>query len=620
MIERRQRKRIYIFLLIPVLAAVLFITDDLTIKLITLALLVIYVAFIIFLRDSIRFSGGYSIPESDETTTEEYSPSATTSEYEESFKIVSKSKDVEVITDENYKPEYGVSKTTLKPPDLKERFEEIAKEVLPPGVGHDEQFGFTLEKMLQVMAELYNAHSAIFFWYNRKKDKLVIEKFKSSSTALSKHKFDIEDDVLSKIVEKGEPELLTDISRTAEADVIRYYDTPQGIRSFAGVPLFYNNELVAILAIDAKAEDAFGIETIYSLGRFVRLITMLIGIFEEKYSDTVSHKRLHGLLKIIGPEIEFEDEKEMIKVLPSALKMLIEWDAFVFIYYDPLERLFKTEKVDNSTSLKYIGEGLQIDLNGTLIGKTIVTGIPVKIDDTSANTYKRFSKAEDVSFDGSFVAIPLIYNKQNYGVVCFESLKKNAYSNQDVQFMKSSLNVLAYIIYSHTTQKLLKNLTSVDFETRALNSTTFKDRLNADLIKANQLNVPGAIALIRVDDFLDQQSLFDDNPLPKVLSAVAESVSEEMTPLNLFGRLDDKLFGVYFFNATSKNVFIWAEKLRVKIARKPISVVSKQTTFTVSIGIASTTNKVNVDEVIYNANLALTKAVQKGGNSVLNVN
>jgi diguanylate cyclase (GGDEF)-like protein len=128
------------------------------------------------------------------------------------------------------------------------------------------------------------------------------------------------------------------------------------------------------------------------------------------------------------------------------------------------------------------------------------------------------------------------------------------------------------------------------------------------------------MALIRVDDFLDQQSLFDDNPLPKVLSAVAESVSEEMTPLNLFGRLDDKLFGVYFFNATSKNVFIWAEKLRVKIARKPISVVSKQTTFTVSIGIASTTNKVNVDEVIYNANLALTKAVQKGGNSVLNVN
>ena len=125
---------------------------------------------------------------------------------------------------------------------------------------------------------------------------------------------------------------------------------------------------------------------------------------------------------------------------------------------------------------------------------------------------------------------------------------------------------------------------------------------------------------MRIDDFMEQDSLFEDNPLIKVVSVVAEMISEEMTPLNLFGRLEDRLFGIYFFNATTKNVFIWAEKLRVKIARKPISVISKQTTFTVSIGIASTTNKDNVDEVIYNANLALTKAIEKGGNSVLNIN
>ncbi len=618
MFDKRQRKRILIFLIIPILAAGLFISDDLTLRLIIIALIVIYVAFIIFLRDSVRFSGGYSISETEEPTSE--LPVTHHSDFEESFKIVSKNKNLDVITDENYKPEYGVSKTTLKPPDLKERFDEIVKETLPPGLGHDEQFGFVIERMLTVMVELYNAHSVIYFWHNKKKEKLIIEKFISTSRQLTKRKFDIEDDVLSKIVEKGEPELLTDISRTAEADVIRYYDSPQGIHSFAGAPVFYNNELIAIIAIDSKVEDAFGIETIYSLGRFIRLITMLIGIFEEKYSDTISQKRLDGLLKILGPESEFENEKELINALPETLRMMIKWDAFVFIYFDPLEKLFKTEKVENTTALKYVGTDLQIDLNGTLVGKSIISGIPVKIDDTSAGNYKRYSRAEDVSFDGSFIAIPLIHNKQNYGVICLESLKKNAYSNQDVQFLKRSLNVLAYIIYSHSSQKLLKNLTSVDIDTRTLNAATFKERLNADLIKAKQLDVPGALALLRVDDFIEQESLFDDDPLPRIVSVVSGIISEEMTPLNLLGRLDDRLFGIYFFNTSAKNVFIWAEKLRVKIARKPISVVSKQTTFTVSIGIASTTNKNNVDEVIYNANLALTKAIEKGGNSVLNVN
>ena len=618
MLDNRQRKRILIFLVIPILAAGLFISDDLTIRLIIIALIVIYVAFIIFLRDSVRFSGGYSISESADTIPETF-PSQQ-SEYEESFKIVSKNKNIDVITEENYRPEYGVSKTTLRPPDLKERFDEIAKETMPPGIGHDEQFGFVIERMLNVMAELYNAHSVIYFWHNKKKEKLIIEKFISTSHQLTKRKFDIEDDVLSKIVEKGEPELLTDISLAAEADVIRYYDSPQGIKSFAGVPVFYNEDLIAIIAIDSKVEDAFGIETIYSLGRFIRLITMLIGIFEEKYSDTISQKRLEGLLKILGPDSEFENEKELINALPETLKMMIKWDAFVFIYFDPLEKLFKIEKVENTTALKYVGVDLQIDLNGTLVGKSIVSGIPVKIDDTSSGNYKRYSRAEDVSFDGSFIAIPLIYNKQNYGVICLESLKKNAYGNQDVQFLKKSLNVLAYIIYSHSTQKLLKNLTSVDFETKTLNLSSFKERLNSDLIKAKQLEVPGTLALLRIDDFMEQDSLFEDNPLVKVVSVVAEMISEEMTPLNLFGRLEDRLFGIYFFNASTKNVFIWAEKLRVKIARKPISVISKQTTFTVSIGIASTTNKDNVDEVIYNANLALNKAIEKGGNSVLNIN
>jgi len=618
MLDKRQRKRILIFLVIPVLAAGLFFSDDLTFRLIIIALIVVYVAFIIFLRDSVRFSGGYSISDAEESISD--APDTTASDYEESFKIVSKSNKVDVITDENYRPEYGVSKTTLKPHDLKERFDEIVKETLPPGTGHDEQFGFVIERMLTVMSELYDAHSAIYFWHNKKKEKLIIEKFVSVSDQLTKKKFDIEDDVLSKIVEKGEPELLTDISRAAEADVIRYYDSPQGIKSFAGVPVFYNDELVAIIAIDSKVEDAFGIETIYSLGRFIRLITMLIGIFEEKYSDTISQKRLEGLLKILGPENEFEDEKEMINILPDALKSMIKWDAFVFIYFHPIEKIFKTEKVVNTTALKFIGTDLQIDLNGTLVGKSIVTGIPVKIDDTSTGNYKRFARSEDVSFDGSFISIPLIYNTQNYGVICLESLKKNAYSNSDVQFLKKSLNVLSYIIYSHSTQKLLQNLTSIDFETRALNVSSFKERLSADLIKAKQLEIPGTIVLLKIDDFIEEDTLFNDDSLPKVVSTVSEIISDEMTALNLFGRIDDRIFAIYFFNTPTKNVFVWAEKMRVKIARKPISVVSKQTTFTVSIGIASTTNKDNVDEVLHNANLALSKALEKGGNAVLNVN
>ncbi|HVO73949.1 MAG TPA: GAF domain-containing protein, partial [Ignavibacteriaceae bacterium] len=563
--DRRQKRRLLIFLVVPLLAGILFITDDLIMRIIILSLILIYVAFIIFLRDSIHLDNYFSKDIIEGEPEERIEPEINRN-YDDSFEIISKNKSVEVITAENYSPAYRHAKTTLKPPDLKEKFDEIANEKLPEEVGHDGQFNFVLEKMLTVIKESYNAYTAIFFWYNKKKEKLSVEKFISDSNDIVRRKFDIEDDILSKIIEKGEPELLSQISPAAESDVIRYYNSPQGIKSFVGVPLFYDKSLIAIIAVDSKVEDAFGIETIYALGRFVRVITMIISIFEEKHTDSVTQQRLKGFLNLVNPDKKFDSEENLVASIQSAVSSLVQWDAFALIYYHPFEQKFKTIKIVNNTSLKYVGQNLEIELSGTLTGKSIITGTPVKIDDTSIGEYKRFSKLEDVSFDGSFLAVPLLYVSQNYGALCFESLRKNAYTNADVQFIKSAANILSFIIYSYSTQMLLKSYLAIDVETHALNSNTFKDRVSLDLLKAEQLKIPGAIALIKIDNFLEQESLFEGNPFPKVLSSVSELISKEITPFAIFGRLEEKVFGVYFFNSTAKDIFVWAEKLRVKIA------------------------------------------------------
>ncbi|WP_337865461.1 GAF domain-containing protein [Ignavibacterium sp.] len=617
--NKRQRKRLLIFLIVPVLAAILFFTDDLLIRVITIALMVIYIAFIIFLRDSIRFDGKFSIESSDDLESE-YIPSPV-SETEESFKIISKNKDINVITADNYKPNFvRSSDTKLKPPDLREKFEEIAKEELPAEIGNDGKFAFALEKVLAVIKDAYSAHSALFFWYNRKKEKLSIEKFVSVSNDISSRKFDIEDDILSKIVQKSEPELLSNISPTAEADVIRYYDKPQGIRSFVGVPLFYENNLIGILAMDSKMDDAFGIETIYSLGRFVRVITMIIQIFEEKHSDLISQNRLKALLKLIGPDSDFETEEGVFNAIQASLKDLIEWDVFTFVYFKPVEKRFEVVKVVNNTTLKYIGQGLQVDLSSTIVGKAVATGLAVKIDEMNSDNFKRFTKNEDLTLDGSFLAIPIVYSNQNFGVLCFETLKKSHYTNADVKFLQSAVNIIAYIIYSHSSQKLLRSLIALDLDTRALNAENFKHRLTEDLFKQYSVKAQGALALIKIDEFLEQESLFDGDPFPKVLESVAEAISEDLTPFAIFGRLEERIFAIHFFNTEPKAVYIWAEKLRVKVARKPVSVISKQNTYTISIGVAATTGRTNADEILENAHLALQKAVEKGGNTVRNIN
>jgi diguanylate cyclase (GGDEF)-like protein len=619
----KSKRRILIYIFFPVLIIIPFLTEDILLRIISAVILAIYSGFIIFLRDTKSALPEEKVYRVDEEPTVE--PRKSLSGYEtddgEDFKIVSPNKTIEVITADNFSPVTSRgNREVFKPSDFKENFEKIVHEELPQDVNQDEQFGFVLEKILSVVKESFMAHTAMFFWYNKNRKRLTLERYISSSNQIAKQKFDLEDDILGKIIQREEPELLTDISSNAERDVIRYYSVPQGIKSFVGVPLFYGKTLTGVLALDSKMNDAFGIEQIYSLGRVVRVISVIISLFEEKFSETQAEQRLKVLLGVLSYDKKFESETDLYAALDHAVQGLIDWDAFTFVAYNPTEHKFKTARIVNKTSLKYIGEHLEIDLTGTLVGKAILSSTPVKIDDTSSTEYPRFSKNEDVSFDGSFLAIPLVYDEQNYGVLCFESLKKNVYSNSEVTFIKNATKMFAFILHSYSTISVLKGLLSVDIETKVLNYDSFVERLTIDLVRSKELGVQGAVALIKIDDMLEQDSLFEGDPFPKVLRAVAQMVRDEMTPLNLIGRLSEKIFAVYFFNMSPKDVFLWAEKIRIKIARKPIAVVSKQTTFTVSIGVASTTNKTDVQDVLFNAELALKKALEKGGNTVKSIN
>ncbi|MHC1737106.1 MAG: GAF domain-containing protein [Ignavibacteriaceae bacterium] len=615
--DRKKKNRLIIFFIFAVLIAIPIFTQDTAIRVIGIILALLYVGLIVFFRDGNKqndlFSEKRSIDE-DIATDSSHSPT----EHDSSFTVINKQQAATQSNGEEiYKTGQSTERVIIKPADLKEKFEEIVNEELPAEITYDGQFSFVLEKILTILKDAYSAHTAIFFWYIKKSKKISVEKFVSSATSeIAMRKFDIENDVLSKIVMNSEPEVLYTITQSAERDIIRYYDSPQGIKSFIGVPLFYEKSLIGLLALDSKSSDTFSIDTIFHLGKAVRLITLMISIFEQKFSEFISQKRLTALLNFLKPLEEFENEEDLIASMSSSIENLLKWDAFAFVYYNPFLKKFKTTKVINNTSLKFIGENLEVELEGTLVGKCILTATHIKIDDTSTVELKRFSKVEDLSFDGSFLAIPLSFNNQIFGVLCFESLKKNSYSKSDVEFLKNSTYFLAYVLHSISNQTVYKSLIAQDIETPALNANTFKSRMESELYKAKELKIPSSVAVIKIDEFLEQESLFDNNLFNNVLLNVADLIYEEMSPFTLFGRISERTFGVHFFGASSQDVYIWSEKLRVKIARRTVSVSARQTTFTVSIGVASCTDKNNYDLVIHDAYLALQKAIDNGGNKV----
>ncbi|MBN2570618.1 MAG: GAF domain-containing protein [Ignavibacteriales bacterium] len=616
-LDKKNIKKIVIFAVIPILISVSFFTNDLILKIIIAVITTIYIGFIIFLRNSLKADKII-----DEKAINEYTPKSTEYEFQDEFKVVKKQKTIETLTsDDDLSSTILGKKEFFKPHDLKENYDSIVKEEIPGEFTYDEQFMFVLDKILTVLKDAFLAHSALFFWYNDQTKKISLGKYVSSSAEnVVSQKFDMEDDILSKIIQKQEPEILSNISPTAEKDVIRYYDKEIGIKSFIGVPFFHEKKLYGILAADSKTEDSFGIETIYSLGRFVRVFSIILSLFSDKFDETLAEKRLKAVLGILGSDKNLESQDNLNEIIGRTFRNIFNWDAFAFIAFNKVEKKFYASRVINNTSsLRYIGEGLEIDLTNTLVGKAVISGLPVRIDDTSSESYVRYSNAENISFEGTFLALPLIYEDQNYGVLCFECLKKRCINNSDIKFLMNASKIFAFIIHSSATNSVLQELIDVDAETMTLNKRAFKERVNCELQKCSQLSVPSVLALIKIDDFLDQGSFFETNPLKKIIFTIVGVIREDIKSIDLLARCDEKVFGVYFFNTQLNDVILWAEKLRTKIARKPIAVASKQTTFTVSIGIASAYNKNDFETIIDAANLALKKAVEKGGNSVKSI-
>lgn len=634
------KKRFWTFLLFPVFSLLTLLTDDITIRIIASCIIIVLAGVVIFFRESLK----------DEDETDEIMPeplvepvitrptikrnSELKTDIGEGIVIVKKkgessvdeevsdlskeSVQEETLSEESTKVSDKIvvldDKKFFKPRDFKKRYEDIALQDMPRSISDDEQFGFVLEIILQIIKEIFGAHTALFYWYNKSKGRLTLEKHVSECSDINTQKIPVVEDIVGKIIINEEPDVYQNIPTKVESDNLPYYTKPQSIKSFVGVPLFFEKKITGLLAMDSTQSYAYGIEHIYSLGRFVRIISILIALFDEKSSETQAEKRLESLLGVINSDLKFRTEFELADLLEHSARNIVDWDAISIIYFYPNDKKFKAIKVVNKTTLNYLDEGSVIELESTVIGKAIKNRTPIKIDDVAKAGNPRYNKAESIQFEGSFLAIPLSFEDETYGVVCFENMKKFYYSNTDVKILKHALKLYAFVVYSYSTQAMYKDLLTVDPDTQALNKAEFMIRVKQMMTFAKEKEINSALVLLNIDEFAEENTLFEGNIYPKVMKTIVELIKTEINHNFIFGRLSNRVFGLFLLNHTTNDAFTWAERIRLKVARKPLTFLPNQTMFTISLGVAGANNEKSLESVLDDAELALKKAIEKGGN------
>lgn len=603
-------KRIIIFVLILGFLVASFLIDSIVIKLILIGLTIIIISLLIFVRDETKKVNEIV----DETDEEKFSPD-NNEKQNQKFETNDK-----ILTEADIRERLLTKKVTqFVPQDLNTNYRKIVLEEIPASASEDVQFNFYLEKTLDVIKYVFMAHSAIFFWYRRDKNQIIFHIHSSDEDELQKLKYELGTDIISKVILTGNPNYTCNINSNVEADLIKYYQMPIGIKSIAAVPVFINNKVIGVLAIDSKSEDAFGPETIYTLGKFVRMITLILNIYDKKFNIELVNQKFDALLELIGNSTREYDDRKLIQNFIVVLDKFLEWDVLGIVLYDAGAKTYILKKVVNRTSIDYMGEGLPVDISlETLIGNAIRSGNSVKIDDSSYNKYFLYRKNALSDIKGSLMIVPINSSGRIHGAFVLENLKKKRYFDDDVRLVEKVANYFAFQLDNLLNKNLLEKYLSIDLETMLLNRQTFERKIHeVTKITAGDKHIGLAlISVDRVDKLIRKHS---QKVIPKIAKHIAMRLNKEAEDLMVIGRLDTLKFGILFINREPSVDNIWCQKIIQKISGEFIDYEDDKFGITVSIGYAGGTKNIRAETLIQSAETALNKAIIDGGNKIRTV-
>ena len=502
-------------------------------------------------------------------------------------------------------------------------FFDINEEVFVREGGPKSEFGFLMKKVLTVVKEVNFAHTVAFFWVNKDKNQIVLESFVSDSDKFMTHRRrELGTDVISQVAISGQPRILNQVNAAGQLEMLGYYEAVEPVKTFVAAPIFYTksstvpHEPVAVLTIDCIDEDAYGPETLSSLGQFTKLISALIRSYTDKYDLLLDSEVLRSITRMREQlKIEFSLHN-VVRTLAEETSRLVAWDYVSVVLFDENRKTWVVQFVLNRMNDSYVNATQEIDPHQSLVGGVIQSGVPRIIDSMTGIELPRFYKAERVDSKGACMILPIISSSRCYGVIAVESKDTKTYSDPEVKLLEKLVETTAVALEVLNLTDVVNNYVLMDETTGVATRSYFASRVQEEVHRANDFGTELTLVMLSIDSMNEHLHRYGKDGFDFVLQNIGRMIKSSVRPYDLVGRYDFNRFAVLLVSTAAKEAHLWAEKLRKNIASNIINVDQKSFSVTVSIGVCGAVSQTSDIELLENAGQTLKKAVEAGGNVV----
>lgn len=510
-----------------------------------------------------------------------------------------------------------------KPPEFSiGDFFDLNSDIFRSDAEPQNEFHFLLGKTLQALKEVLFAHSVAYFWVNGDKKQLVLEaRSTDSQNFIQGKRLSIGSDVISQVAENGKPQVLGRMNPVTEKELIHYYESPEYVKSFVGVPVYYfkgsqDAAPVGVIVADSKAEDAFGAETFALLGNFTKLVSALIKSYTEKYDLLLESELLTSIRRLQDRVKSSPTEETILTALGEEVNRLLNWDSLTITMYSEERRGWVIQKVINKSGHGYIGVGDHIDFQDSIVGKTIRTNHVQSIKDLSGSGMVRFSAGERIELKGSLVSVPISSINRCYGALTLESADVANFGGIEVETVYRLVENAAASLEVLYMNDMVKEFVIVDQLTGSMTKKHFMKKLEDEVQRADDFGAELTFLSLAVDDKQLKLSRYGNEGFETILSQVAKVVRANTRPYDIIGRWDDDMLGILLVNTAASDGYLWAEKVRKLIAGHIISLDHTSISVTVSAGVCGMSEGMKKEQLIAGTSQVLHKAIEDGGNLV----
>lgn len=492
-----------------------------------------------------------------------------------------------------------------------------AQEAEPRG-----EFHTLLNRVLLVLKSVLFCNSAVFYWLNREKKQLVLEGVATDSEAFTAQKrLPLSEDLLSQVAETGKPRILSSVNPQGETEVLRYYESATGVRSAIAVPVFYRNEQqevepVGVLVADSTAEDAFGQETVETLGKFTKLVSALIKTYTDKYDLLIDAEVLASIRRLQDAVKSNPAEHAILAALVEEAGRLAGWEYLTITMFAEDAHAWVVQRVVNHTGDQYVLPSQAVDAEGSIVGDAIAGNKVDVIPDLSGEGRPRFHHDEQRAAEGAFVTIPISSFNRCYGALALETRKGGGFSGAEIESLYRLVENAAASLEVGYMNDLVREYASTEHLTGLMTRKYFLRRIEEEVQRADDTRTELAYVAFGVDDIEEQKKRYGRNVQDVLHRELVSLLRGFLRPYDSVGRQDGAMMGVILTNMTASDAYLWAEKMRKTIASHVITHGQKTFSVTVSLGVCGLSERMTAHDLLAGATQVHTKAVESGGNAV----